>query len=195
MDMNEKLEKIKKSCKIGKTVCRILFIIALVGVVLTIVGAGFVLSQGGDFEQEARNAYDSGYVTTGMGVGVANGVLVNIGDPDNLESSIPALQKAMDENPYTVMILITILAAATICFILAVILKLIESVFSLIEKEENPFTDVVIKRVLTVMIIISALMLFGTGAGLGILGFIITWVVYTIMDYGRMLQIQSDETL
>ena len=195
MDMNEKLEKIKKSSKIGKTVSRIIFVIALMGVVLSIVGAGFVLSQGKDFEQEARNAYDTGYVTTGMGVGVANGVLINIGDPDELESSIPALQKAMDENPYTVMILITIMGAATICLILAVVIKLIESVFALIEKEENPFTDAVIKRVLTVMIIISALMLFGTGAGLGILGFIITWVVYTIMDYGRMLQIQSDETL
>jgi hypothetical protein len=45
------------------------------------------------------------------------------------------------------------------------------------------------------MIVLSAVMLFTVSAGFAALGAITTWVVYTIMDYGKTLQVQSDETL
>ena len=41
----------------------------------------------------------------------------------------------------------------------------------------------------------SALLIFTTGAIYGVLGFLITWVVNLVLDYGKTLQIQSDETL
>ena len=79
--------------------------------------------------------------------------------------------------------------------ILAVMLKLIGSVFRIIREEDNPFTDKVINRILTVMVVASIVMFFSPGTVYGILGLIITWVVHTILDYGKTLQIQADETL
>ena len=77
----------------------------------------------------------------------------------------------------------------------AVLMKLISGTFAIIEKEDNPFTDKVIKRVTVVMIIVSAFLFFTAGASFGILGGLVTLVVYSILDYGKTLQIQSDETL
>ena len=77
----------------------------------------------------------------------------------------------------------------------AVLVKLVGSVFGLIMKEDSPFTDKVIKRIVIVLLAVSAVMLLTTGMAFGVLGAIITWVVYTILDYGKTLQIQSDETL
>ncbi len=79
--------------------------------------------------------------------------------------------------------------------VFAVLMKLIESVFSLVRKEDSPFTEKVMKRLLVVMIAISVILFFVASIGFAALGLIITWVVYTIMDYGRVLQIKSDETL
>ena len=85
--------------------------------------------------------------------------------------------------------------AAMLTAIMAVLFKLIGSVFSLIRKEDNPFTDKVIRRIVIVMTVLSVIIFFSSGMGYGILVGILTWVVYTVLDYGRTLQIQSDETL
>ena len=77
----------------------------------------------------------------------------------------------------------------------AVMMKLLSSVFAMIEKEDTPFTDKVIKRVTVVMIVISGFLFLTAGSALGILSGLATWVIYTVMDYGKTLQIQSDETL
>ena len=79
--------------------------------------------------------------------------------------------------------------------IIAVMMKVTGSVFALIRKEDNPFTDNVIKRVLIVMIVLSGILFLTSGVSLGVLCGILTWVVYTILDYGKTLQIQADETL
>ena len=67
--------------------------------------------------------------------------------------------------------------------------------FKIIREEDNPFTEKAIRRIVKVMIAVSIVMFFTPGSIFGILGLVITWVVRTILDYGRMLQIQADETL
>ena len=79
--------------------------------------------------------------------------------------------------------------------IAAVLLKLISNVFGLIIKEDSPFTDKVIKKIVIVLGAVTVVMFLTSGMAFGVLGAIITWVVYTILDYGKTLQIQSDETL
>ena len=68
-------------------------------------------------------------------------------------------------------------------------------VFKIIEEEETPFSDKVLKNLLVSLLIIDVIVAMSAGIGFGALAGLITWALYTIMDYGRTLQIQSDETL
>ena len=204
MNENIKLAKIKKSCKAGKVISTVLCIIAIVGCVLALAGGITVMSMGKNFESSVSQAASEGKVSVTLGSGnfLARFKLVDIdldslglGDPDNLESDIPFIQNAIDDHPFTMMVLVELFTTAFALAVMAVIMKLVSSVFALILKEETPFTDKVIKRILIVMIVTSVCLLFTAGTAFGVLGGIITWAVYTIMDYGKTLQIQSDETL
>ena len=196
--MNEesvKIAKIKKSCSVGKKISNIFFVICVVAFIFALTGSITIFSMGKRFDTAVEKAEAAGYVTTGSSIGNVSGININIDDVTSLHSDIPQLQAAIDDHPYciyygSVCVIIAIAVLGT-----AVLLKLISSVFDLIIKEDSPFTDRVIRRVMIVLIALSAVMLLTTSPGFGLLGGIITWVVYAIMDYGKTLQIQSDETL
>ncbi len=204
MNENAKLERIRKSCKVGKTVSTVLCIIAIVGCVLALAAGITVMCMGKNFEHVIEQAGGEGEISVTLGSGGFLGrfKLVDIdlddlglNDPGKLESDIPAIQKAIDDHPYSMLVSVYLFTAAFTTAVIAVILKLVSSVFGLIMKENTPFTDKVIRRVLFAMVVTSAGLFFTAGAAIGALGGIITWAVYTIMDYGKTLQIQSDETL
>ncbi len=195
MEENMKLEKIRKSCSVGEKVATVFCIVAIVGCVLALVGGFAVLGMGKKVDDQVMAMSEKGQVTLTNKIGGVRLLGVDLGDPSQLESDIPAIQEALRERPYCIEIAMLCFMAALMTGILAVMMKLSGSVFALIRKESSPFTDKVQKRVLIVMIVLSGLVLLTAGAGSGILCGIVTWVVYTIMDYGRTLQIQSDETL
>ena len=107
------------------------------------------------------------------------------------------MRKFFDENKdsYSLVIGIYLLGASLICLILTFAVWLISTVFDIILKEGNPFADNVPKRILTSMIILTVIIAMTSGIGFAVLLGITTWAVYTIMDYGKLLRIQSDETL
>ena len=195
MEENVKIAKIKKSCSVGKKVSVILCIICIVGTVLALAGGIIIFSMGKKFDNEMEQAIEEGYISTGSSIGSSNFVHFETFDVSNLHSDIPAWQAAIDDHPYAISYGATCLSIAGITALVAVLMKLMSGTFQLIIKEDSPFTDKVIKRVVIVMIIVSAALFFTTGMAFGALGGIVTWVVYSIMDYGKTLQIQSDETL
>jgi hypothetical protein len=193
---NIKIAKIKKSCHAGKIAATVLSIIAIVGCVMSIVGAGFVFSMGREFDDQVNTGIEQGILTTDdMDVAASRLVNINVGKADSIHSDIPALQNYIDEAPYAFKYGTVMAMAAVVCAVAAVLMKLTGSVFGLIETEETPFTDKVIKRVTLVLGIMSFLLLATSGAALGIIGGLVTWVVYNVLDYGKTLQIQADETL
>lgn len=195
-DMNDKLLKIKKSCKAGRLVANILCIIVIVGCVLSMVAGIFITARADTLETKFEQYVEDNSLNPGENrIASVRMFSFDTPDPDKWESDVPAIQKALDEHPYTFLYGMYLFMAAGILAVVAVLLKLINGTFLLIEKEENPFTDKVIKRVTIVLGIISALLFMTSGAALGILGALITWVVYTVLDYGKTLQIQADETL
>ena len=192
---NVKLEKIKKSCKFGKKVATILCIIAIVGCVCSMVAGIALLVNSERFEPEFVKYVDEGKIDTSNGIGKVSGISIQGINVNDWKSDIPALQKALTERPYTTVYGIYCIIVSLSVAVCSVMIKLLSSVFELIEKEDTPFTDAVIKRVTVVMIVISGFLLLTAGAAFGILGGLVTWVVHTVMDYGKTLQIQSDETL
>jgi len=192
---NVKLEKIKKSCRFGKKVATILCIIAIVGCVCSMVAGIALLVNSERFEPEFVKYVDEGKIDTSNGIGKVSGISIQGINVNDWKSDIPALQKALTERPYTTVYGIYCIIVSLSVAVCSVMIKLLSSVFELIEKEDTPFTDAVIKRVTVVMIVISGFLLLTAGAAFGILGGLVTWVVHTVMDYGKTLQIQSDETL
>ena len=195
MEESVKIAKIKKSCKVGKTISNILFIISLIAGIASLAGGIFIFSMGREFDVSMEKAVDAGYVTTDNSMGSATVIRIEAFDVDNLHSDIPSWQAAIEDHPYAISYGAMCLTMAAALVLAAVLMKLISGIFAQIIKEETPFTDKVIKRVLVVMIAVSAVMFFTTGMAYGVLGGIVTWVVYSILDYGKTLQIQSDETL
>ena len=193
---NVKIAKIKKSSHIGKILATVLTILAIVGCVASIVGSVYIFSMGREFDDIINEGIAKGIVTTDeMDTAAARLVNINVGKADSIHSDVPAIQEAIDDHPYAFKFGTTCAGAAALMAVVAVLMKLAGSVFALIETEDSPFTDKIIKRVTLVLAVISGLLFFTSGMAYGVLAALVTWVVYTVMDYGKTLQIQADETL
>ncbi len=195
MEENVKLEKIKKSCSTGEKVTKVIFVIALICSVICLMLIALIVSKGDEFEALVKKGIESGYITTESGIGTVSAVNISIINPETIQSDSQAIRDMLQTRPYSVVFILYCSIGCLMFIILAVMLKLIGSVFRIIREEDNPFTDKAINRILTVMVVASIVMFFSPGTVYGILGLIITWVVHTILDYGKTLQIQADETL
>ncbi len=193
---NEKLAKIKKSSRVGKKVTNILaLIVGIVSIIMIVTGIIF-LASGDKLESKFAEAAASGVISEPSNkMFYASAFHVEMIDPTKIETSSPALKHALETRPYTItygiyFILVGLgLAGAT------VLLKLLSSGFAIIEKEDNPFTPAVIKRVTIVLIVLSIVMGLTIGGAYVVIGLLSTWLIHSVMEYGRTLQIQSDETL
>ena len=122
---------------------------------------------------------------------LASGIIMTAGS----YSDVPAIQEKFDEGSISFVFGLYLFIVFGILVFTAIVLALFYSVFDIIVKEETPFSDKVIRRLLISLILVD-LILGGTiGWGFTILGGFVTWAIITIMQYGKELQIQSDETL
>jgi hypothetical protein len=192
---NEKLEKIKKSCSTGEKVTKVFFVIAIVCSVICLILIALIVGKGNEFEDMVKKGIEAGYITTGNSIGSVSTFNISVVYPGTIHSDVQVIRDILQTRPYSVVFVLYCSVGCLMFIVLAVMLKLVESVFKIIREEDNPFTEKAIKRILTVMIVSSIVMFFTPGTVYGILGLIITWVVYTILDYGKSLQIQADETL
>ena len=199
--MNEesvKLAQIQKSCKAAKIVSKIFMVAAIVGCVLSLI-ASIVVFTNKDKYDEVFNAED---VTMKVGVGNFYFASFDHGDinsilDEEMTSDVPEIQEYFDENQHSGALRMGffLIIIAVYCACLAVVMGFIASIFSTVLKEGNPFSDKVLKKVLVSMIIITAIIGASNGLGMCLVLALVTWVVYTILDYGRTLQKLSDETL
>ena len=218
---NTKLARIQKSTKIANVISRIFMIFAIVGCTICVIIGVLFLTNPDKYdkmiEKELATKDEYIYIDEDEDEDAANAVeyeiqlednhrikLVNVDIDDieklkntELESSVPALQNYFDEHEGSISLSLGlyILLAGVACGVLAASLGLISSVFAIILKEGNPFSDKVMKRVVIAMIILSVVIALTSGFGFAILLGFITWVIYTILDYGRTLKTLSDETL
>ena len=199
---NKKLENALKSCKAVKICTTIMFAFLIVAACLTLI-SGITLFVGKEkFDIEIENALKNGSMKTDISIGSIkigriDGDDVKLADGLSLESSVPALNDffAANRNSLSLIISAYCLLAFLICAIMAVALGFVTSGFNTILKEGNPFADPVPKKILVAMIIVSCVIGSLTGIGFAVLMGLLTWAIYTILDYGRYLRVQSDETL
>lgn len=218
---NTKLARIQKSTKIANVISRIFMIFAIVGCTICVITGVLFLTNPDKYdkmvEKQLATKDEYIYIDEDEDEDAADAVeneiqlednhrfkMVNVDIDDieklkntELESSVPALQNYFDEHEGSISLSLGlyILLAGAACGVLAASLGLISSVFAIILKEGNPFSDKVMKRVVISMIILSVVIALTSGFGFAILLGFITWVIYTILDYGRTLKTLSDETL
>ena len=205
MNVNEenvKLENVIKSCKAAKVCSKIFFICFMVATVLTFISGIVLIANRKNMDEKIKESVTNSNVSKDISIGSFKFGTIDDGDIKvaeslKLESSIPALNEFFDENADSSSLVIGMycLLVAVICFVMTFAIWTISTVFETILKEGNPFADKVLKRILTSMIILTVILALTSGMGFAILLGLVTWAVYTIMDYGRLLKIQSDETL
>ncbi len=182
---NIKLSKVKKSCRTVCTVSTILGVICAVGAVILLGLTIFAFNSGSLISSTLKN---SGFIDIPS---------VN----QQYYGDDPALMEkmALDETTFFDSIAKSVglftLVKTIPCIVLTIVFFAIRATFITIEKQDNPFTGKVISRLTTLLVIASVVIGISTGIVYGIMMGFFTYVFYTIMDYGRILQIQSDETL
>ena len=194
-EVNAKLSRIKKSCHAGKIVSNIMCIIAIIGLVASIAGSVIIFGMGKKFDDEVAKAQDANIVSTESKMFASKMFDINLGDPASVHSDIKAVQDLIDAHPYSTVYGFFLAVSAVTLLIVVVLMKMVNRVFALIEESDSPFTSQIIKRVTVVLVMTSVILLMTGGVAMGGLGIIVTWAVRSIMDYGKTLQIQSDETL
>jgi len=193
---NAKLNKIKKSCHVGKIVSNILCIFFTIGFISGIIGSILCFSMGRELDDLVQQQVERGVIDTSDRIGNVSLFEINLGVvPANIKSDNPAIQAALDDHPMSVLYGGYMLVLGISFAIVAVLSKMVGSIFGLIEKENTPFTRKVQKRVFIVMIITSVLLFLTTGTPFGTLCVLLTWVVHNVLGYGMTLQTESDETL
>ena len=200
---NVKIGRIKRSCNVASIVTKILFMVCVVASVILVITGIVMIANRKKMNAQMQSAIENRTeVDVQRKVGGLNIHLfkiapgsIDISKYGEIDSSIPALKEIMNETPYSLSLGFTLLSVGFNVVLLTIALFQLYSVFDLIKKEESPFTTKVLKKLLIALIVIDVILLLSVGIGAGAIGGLITWALYSIMDYGRVLQIQSDETL
>jgi hypothetical protein len=199
--MNEKMKKMKKVSRILKIVAKIGSVFSMIGIVALIIAIAstpYILG-------EARSEL-SGYIE-------------EHGEPISMkffdETEVIELKPMLDNFSNTklsIMIISILLMPTTGLILVYLLLEKVHKLFNNIYKEETPFTEINVKHVKSISIIILALiiapiflgLIFQAIAGINLnisidlMGVIYALVVIAlgyIFEYGYELQKQSDETL
>jgi len=194
---NEKLLKVKKSCKAVKVVTLILFIVSMLATVLSLVMGIAFFAMGDKFDALMTDAKQEGYIKEGDFTVSANVSFINIdlGDPTKIDSDIPFLKEKFENGSYSTLFSTYMLGIFFILIFTDMILYLLYLIFKAIEKESTPFCDKVIKKMIVIFVLITIVAALSSGLGFALLSGFAAWAIITIMEYGKQLQIESDETL
>lgn len=195
MDNEKKLEKVRKSSTGARIASKILAIGAVVAFVLCLLTAigMFVFHEQID---SVVSTEEGGYLS--YSVGAVNFKATEIDSIKEIlptETSLPVFQNKIDNGEYAVILGFYLLGISMILVAVAVIFFLFEAAFKTIIKEGTPFGSKAIKRITIALVILSIAIGVMTGVGFGVIMGLITWCIYTILDYGRALQVEADETL
>ena len=159
---NVKLAKIRKSCHIGNIISTVVLVLSLFMLVVGIWGGIKVLSMGKAFDEMVTKETYNGVFSASNNSGSVSVVDVKFSSlPLDLRSDIPAVQKALDDHPLSVLYGSYILSMSVIMLAVVALVFLVRSVFAIIEKEGNPFT-IHVKRRIKAILIATSVMLFLT---------------------------------
>ncbi len=183
-EQNNKLEVIRNRCRISALVARILRIILEIGMIGSLVGAIACFFQRARIDQ---------FVPAEIAAGTLREETLKLGGP--ILKVVIDYNKAFQEGNYAGPIIISCLTAAAICAVWVILLTLFRKIFIDLATHETPFSDTVMRRLKMSFIIMAVLLVLFIGLGVGVIGGLLLWCIYSVLDYGKALQTEVDETL
>lgn len=194
-----KLANVKKSCSTTGKVAKVLGILMAVIAVVMLVGGIVMIACKSNINSSIKTEEVSGKVVAH--VFSENGTeLFSLEQVEDMgKHGILGMfnvvgilmYKGMAAEALAAVFFSTAVAIAILAGIFIIIMK----VFKLIENSDSPFNGDVMKKLKTAFIIITVYTLFAVGLGAAALAGVVFWSLYCILDYGYVLQKESDETL
>ena len=196
-EQEQKLANVKKSCDVVRKVCKVFSIILIVATVLVLISAILMMTFRNDinsnlvFDQVTKEINIVGDTTGGfvtmeeINMDIRTGIF-----SFNYDGS-----KLLSEGKIAELFALECVAVTIICAIMAGIFLTIQKTFELIKNSDTPFDEKVLKRLKVVFIAMTIVFLALSGIGTALISGVIFWSIYCILDYGYILQKESDETL
>ena len=184
IEQNKKLETIKKRCVTSKKVISILQVIAIVGIIGALIGAICCFAM-------------KDTINSGIAQSVAQGKtkIEDIKISNGLLSVAVNYEEFYKEGNYATPAAINCVIAVVITSVVHYLLSLFKKIFDNLIKEDNPFSDRILNNLKICFIVIAVIMTLFVGFGPGVIAGLLGWCIYSIFEYGKVLQTEVDETL
>lgn len=183
-----KLEKVKKSCKISKNLSKIIACFVTIGFVcVTAVIIAFGVIGYDKINSEIEKSIESGDAS-----------LVFDFDDVNFNGALQLnlkLNEMVKQGKYAEAISLLCVFVAFVTASVAVVFWMLVSIFKMVAESNTPFTVNILKRLKAVFIMVTVIATLASGIGLGVIVGCIGWSLYSIFDYGFVIQQEIDETL
>lgn len=181
-----KLEKVKKTCKISKIICKIVACIVTVGFVLSIVGAMVPGVIGRDkINSTISESIDNNQASFDVDDINIDGIL-------QLNIKLDTLAK---QGNYADVITVACIYATVVTGAVAVVFWMLVNIFKKITESSTPFSTDILQRMKTIFFIVTIIAFIANGLGDGLIVGCIGWSLYAIFDYGFVIQQVVDETI
>ena len=184
----QKLEVIKKRCKVTATAVKVIEIVLIVFTVLILALSVtcFVMKDSINSGIEASNEMGMAYLLDFSDFSIGEGGLFSFRfDP----------AKYAEAGDYGTASGLVLILAAGICVITIVVAAIFRRMFTSIIKSESPFSEDVLKKMKTAFVIISLSIIFFISLIWGLVAAGLFWSLIAIFEYGVEIQTQVDETL
>ena len=183
-EQSKKLEAIRTRCKTSSKVVAVLQILTIAGAILAFAGAVICFTQRDLIDERLSQAVEAGQVTVDS---------LRIGG--SFIHFFIDYEEAFAAGSYAVPLAINCVVAVIICVIVTCALGVFKEIFQSLSKEETPFSDKILGMLKYAFIMLSAALLVFIGIGPAVIGALLMWCIYSILEYGKALQVEVDETL
>ena len=184
IEQNKKLENIRKRCVTSKKVISILQVIAIVGIVASLIGAICCFTMKDTINNGIAESVAQGK-TKIEDVLISNGLLSIAVNYDGF------YKEGNYATPAAINCVIAIAITSMVCYLLGLFKKIFENLIN----EDNPFSDKILNNLKNCFIIITVILTLSVGLGPGVIAGLLGWCIYSIFEYGKVLQTEVDETL
>jgi len=183
-EQNKKLEAVRNRCRTSAKVVGILQIVTIVGTVLALVGALACFALRDVLNEQLAKAVEAGQVTVqSLKIGGSSvWLFINY-------------DKAFAAGNYALPLMMSCVIAAIVCITVTCALGLFKDIFKDLSGETMPFSDMILGKLKYAFIMLFAALLVFIGVGPAVLGALLMWCIYSILEYGKALQTEVDEIL
>lgn len=183
-EQNAKLEAIRQRCRKSEKVIGVLQIIALIGLIGALIGAICCLVWKDAINEEMVKQLADGRITVET-FQISGGLL-------NFKIDYDGFFRSGD---YATPAAINCAIAVAVMLASFYLLSIFKKIFRDLTQEDNPFADAVLSGLKKCFIAASVVMIVFVGVGPGAIGALLFWCIYSVFEYGKLLQTEVDETL